>query len=159
MNKHQIESFWSKVEIKDSPRDCWLWRGAKKPTGYGNVKIDSKYHIAHRVAFTLANGEIPTGYIVCHICDTPSCCNPNHLMLGTIKSNAADMLIKNRQKSIIKASRGVNNGMSKLTDEDVINIRNLYKDKAKNQYELASMFGVTQAAIGCVVRKDTWRHI
>ena len=159
MNKYQIESFWSKVEIGKTPKLCWLWRGAKKPSGYGNVRINGKYLLAHRVAFTLANGGIPSGYIVCHICDTPSCCNPNHLMLGTNKSNAADMLIKNRQKSIIKSARGVNNGRSKLSEEDVISIRFLYKDKAKNQYELASMFGVSQTAIGSVIRKDTWSHI
>lgn len=159
MNKNQTECFWSKVDVRKNKKDCWNWLGAKKPSGYGNVRVDKVYRIAHRVAFEICNGEIPSGYIVCHICDNPSCCNPNHLMLGTTKSNAADMLIKNRQKTALRASRGVNNGMSKLKDEDIIYIRQLYEMKEKNQYELALMFGVSQPAIGAIVRNETWRHV
>ena len=159
MDNNHKEAFWSKIGISKNKKDCWNWLGAKKPSGYGNVRINKKYKLAHRVAFELCNGEIPKCYIVCHVCDNPSCCNPNHLMLGTIKSNAADMLIKNRQKTSISAARGVNNGMSKLNDSDVIRIRQIYEMKEKNQYELALLFGVSQPAIGAILRNETWRHV
>jgi hypothetical protein len=156
---HQKEAFWSKVDIHNTHKECWEWKGAKKPSGYGNVRINKSYLLAHRVAFELANGVIPEGFIVCHICDNPSCCNPNHLMLGTTKSNAADMLIKNRQKKAVSAARGSQNGISKLNEEVVREIRELYESKEMNQYELADKYGVSQVAIGCVVRRDTWRHV
>ena len=159
MLDQQIDAFWSKVNISSSKKDCWEWTGARKPKGYGNVRINKRYKVAHRVAFELANGEIPAGYIVCHICDNPSCCNPTHLMLGTARSNAADMLIKGRQKKAEGAARGVVNGNSKLNDEDIREIRKLYNGGTHNQYKLAEMFGVSQAAIGSIVRNKTWRHI
>jgi len=159
MIESQEKAFWSKVGISDNKKDCWPWSGAKKPNGYGNVRIDKKYLVAHRVAFTLANGPIPDGYIVCHICDNPSCCNPSHLMLGTVKSNSADMLIKNRQKTPESAARGVVNGMSKLDDQSVTEIRRAYRSKELNQYELADAYGVSQATIGAIVNNKTWRHV
>lgn len=159
MTPQSIDAFWSKVDIANNTRECWNWRSAKKPSGYGNVTIDKKYRLAHRVAFELANGPIPPGFIVCHICDNPSCCNPQHLMLGTVKSNAADMLIKNRQVKAQYASRGVNNTNAKLTNEDVLRIRELYRNKSLNQYELSDKFGVSQTCIGSIVRRTTWRHI
>lgn len=159
VNKYQIEAFWSKVNISDNPKECWEWQGAKKPKGYGNVRIDNKYKTAHRVAFELCNGAIPPGFIVCHTCDNPSCCNPSHLMLGTTKSNSADMLIKGRQKKKEYAARGSVNGNSKLTEAEVIKIREAYSKQEMTQYELAKEYGVSQVAIGAVVRRETWRHI
>lgn len=159
MNKNQISAFWSKVDIKNSPKECWEWIGAKKPKGYGNVRVNKKYKLAHRVSFEICNGEIPDGFIVCHICDNPSCCNPSHLMLGTVKSNAADMVLKHRCRTKETASKGEQNGNSKLKNDDIVKIREMYAEKIKNQYELAAMFNVSQAAIGAIVRRETWRHV
>lgn len=158
MDKIQIDAFWSKVEITDNVKDCWNWTGAKKPTGYGNVRIDKVYKLAHRVAFELAHEEIPSGFIVCHICDNPSCCNPSHLMLGTVKSNAADMLIKNRQKKTDPLNRGERNINSKLTDDMVREIKVLLSN-GESQYEIAKKYGVSQPAIGSIKLGKTWRHI
>lgn len=157
MNQQQIEAFWSKVEITDSAKDCWAWSGAKKPSGYGNVRVNKKYLLAHRVAFEVAVQKIPDGLIVCHVCDNPSCCNPSHLMLGTVKSNACDMLIKNRQKKKCYATRGENNGNSKLSRSEVLDIRESYKSGLLNQYQLAELYDVSQATIGAIVRNKTWR--
>lgn len=159
VTQEQIDVFWSKVNIKNRPTDCWEWLGAKKPKGYGNIRINNNYLLAHRVAFELANGLIPPGYIVCHICDNPSCCNPSHLMLGTTKSNAVDMLMKNRQKKFSPSTSGEKNINSKLSNSDVIAIRNKYRNRELNQYQLAEIYGVSQSAIGSIVRNETWRHL
>ena len=159
MDDDQVRSFWSKVDISTRKKDCWEWRGARKKSGYGNVRIDGIYRVSHRVAFELANGDIPDGYLVCHICDNPPCCNPTHLMLGVPKSNAADMLIKNRQKRPEYAARGERNANAKLTSQDVAEIRRRYQEKEANQYQLAEAFGVSQASIGAIIRRKTWRHV
>lgn len=80
-------------------------------------------------------------------------------MLGTNKSNSIDMLIKNRQKDKKYAAKGARNGMSKLNEEKVLAIRRDYKAGLKNQYELAEFYGVTQPAIGSILRNKTWRHV
>ena len=35
---------------------------------------------------------------VCHKCDRPPCCNPDHLFVGTQLDNVADMLAKGRNQ-------------------------------------------------------------
>lgn len=38
--------------------ECWEWQGAKNQNGYGLLKIAGKMVMAHRLAYTLKNGEI-----------------------------------------------------------------------------------------------------
>ena len=159
ITKDQEISFWSKVAVTDDAHECWEWNGARKPKGYGNVRINKKYLTSHRIAFILSNGPIISNYIVCHTCDNPSCCNPNHLMLGTIKSNASDMLMKGRQKKKIHAARGEKSASSKLCNSEVMEIRSAYESKQLNQYELAEKYNVSQFAISSIVRRKTWSHI
>lgn len=159
LNKEQSDAFWSKVNIVKSTKDCWEWSGAKTPAGYGNVRINGSYKRSHRVAWELINFTIPVGYIVMHICDNPSCCNPHHLAISTRKTNSIDMLIKNRGSKHKIKHFGTKNVNAKLNDSKVLKIRELYKENMFNQYQLADMFNVTQTAIGCVVRNETWRHV
>jgi len=41
-------------------------------------------------------GEIPDNKILMHMCDVPSCVNPEHLNPGTMKKNTQDMVAKKR---------------------------------------------------------------
>lgn len=52
--------------------------------------------MTHRVAWEVTNGPIPKGISVCHRCDNPPCCNPQHLFLGTQSDNNLDMVEKLR---------------------------------------------------------------
>ena len=54
---------------------------------------------------------------------------------------------------------GSNRKNSKLVDSDIIEIRDLYKHKVYDQYELAKIYGVTQGVIGSVIRRETWKHV
>jgi hypothetical protein len=48
-----------------------------------------------RFVRTLRDGEL-----VCHKCDTPLCCNPDHLFAGSAKDNFLDMKQKGRAKTV-----------------------------------------------------------
>ena len=90
--------FWAKVQKTDS---CWLWTAAKNRFGYGRFMLNGKVVRAHRVAWTLAYGQIPEGAgfhgtCVLHLCDNPMCVNPSHLVLGTQGENCRDMASKGR---------------------------------------------------------------
>ncbi len=96
------ERFWSKVDIpldddgKPDKEECWLWKASVNSDGYGHLGISGKTVKAHRVAFCLENGDFDGTKCVLHRCDTPRCCNPEHLWLGTIKDNNQDCIKKGR---------------------------------------------------------------
>lgn len=76
---------------------CWLWMGAANADGYGHFGIArSKPDKAHRVAYRLYRGPIPTGMIVRHKCDMPCCVNPEHLIVGTHQQNMDDRAARGR---------------------------------------------------------------
>lgn len=88
------ERFWEKVE-RGEPDECWLWRAGTHGK-YGRFTAWGQSLGAHCVAWIITNGEIPKGLFVCHTCDTPLCCNPRHLWLGTTQQNTADRDAKQR---------------------------------------------------------------
>lgn len=57
-----------------------------------------------------------------------------------------------------KISAGENNSQSKLTEADVIKIRELYQSKKFRYKDLAAMFKVTTGAIGSIIRNKTWKN-
>jgi len=93
--KNTINSIWLKINIKSSD-ECWEYIGLLDKDGYGSFMINYKNMRAHRVAYESFYGSIPKKLLVLHKCDNPSCCNPNHLWLGTNKDNTQDMINKGR---------------------------------------------------------------
>lgn len=70
-----------RVEVIEG--ECWPWRGALRPTGYGTFTLrrgswrTSKP--AHRAVYELLVGPIPEGLEIDHLCSNPGCVNPEHL--------------------------------------------------------------------------------
>jgi hypothetical protein len=83
----------TKIDLKTN---CWEWLGLKSKDGYGKVSQNSRTYSVHRLVYSLINGEIPKEVFVCHRCDNPSCCNPEHLFLGNHQENMDDMYSKGR---------------------------------------------------------------
>lgn len=88
-----LERFWVQV---DKSGDCWLWTGAKSPSGYGQFAVNRQPTRVHRYSWELANGPIPAGLSVLHRCDVRNCLKPEHLWLGTAADNQRDMTEKGR---------------------------------------------------------------
>jgi len=84
----------SRIKIADN--GCWIWIKGTDRHGYGIVPLNSGVRSSHRLAYKLFCGEITEGLSICHICDNPPCCNPEHLFLGTHAENMQDALQKNR---------------------------------------------------------------
>lgn len=158
MTEQQKRAFWDKVNIRQDAKQCWEWTGAKKPKGYGNVRINKRYTTAHRVAWELANNmDIPEGMLVMHLCDNPQCCNPAHLVLGTLKNNTADMLLKGRVNRVPIAV-GERHGNAKMKNADIQTIMNMLA-RGDSQSTIAKRFNVVQTTISKIKLKKSWRHI
>lgn len=93
-----LERLLNRVVI-DNKTNCWLWQGGKNNIGYGMIRDEKRMRTTHRVSYEEHNQtKIPSHLIVMHGCDTPACCNPKHLSLGTRSDNTKDMIQKGRGK-------------------------------------------------------------
>jgi len=78
---------------------CWLYQGFIQRNGYGEMCCRNQNWRAHRLAYTLAKGQIHDGHDVCHTCDVKRCCNPDHLWTGPRQLNNRDTTDKGRNKN------------------------------------------------------------
>jgi hypothetical protein len=169
--------FWKYVDSSGGKNACWEWTQSNR-NGYGACWEFGVQLIAHRVAYSLANGPIPKGMCVCHSCDNPACCNPRHLWLGTQAENLADGRRKGRIRppkvSRERQARGDRHGShthperlprgsshknSKLTERQVVAIRAAYAKGGVSFKKLGERFGVAAGTVHIIVHRKAWKHV
>jgi hypothetical protein len=147
--------FWPKVKIK-SADECWEWQASTFSGGYGQF-FDGEHKIcAHRFSYKIKYGEIPDDLLVCHKCDNRLCVNPNHLFLGTPTDNLHDMIRKGRKVS--GDTKGIKNSRAKLTENEVLRIRELYSKGARIA-DLAREYARGETTIRHICYRTSWTHI
>lgn len=163
------ERFWSKV--RKGP-GCWEWLGSTR-RGYGQFWLEGKNHVAHRVVLALIGKPLPAGVFGCHRCDNTRCVNPDHVFPGSTTDNVRDSIAKGRWNYQKRESelyvRGSKNHKTKLTEDQVREIRNVYRPRrvgsrwdvnvGPSRRELAAKYGVSKFAIDSVIRGLTWKHL
>lgn len=137
------ERFWSKVQ-KQEGDGCWIWIGSKDGSGYGQLHLDRKRVLAHRIGWQLENGPIPEGMDILHNCDNPPCVRSSHLRTGSHLENLQEASRKGRFP---------NNGIRKLSDDQVREIRRRAADKSVSRADLARDYGVTPPWISAIVSR------
>ena len=147
------ERFWEKVNVQDSQL-CWDWLAGKTLKGRGSFRNDTGSCLAHRFAWEITHGGIPQGLLVCHKCDNPLCCNPDHLFLGTNRENNQDMIQKGRGFF----PKGVRNGRARLSEFEVRFIR-YWVDRGYTHDSLLSSFQVTKQMLRNIGLRKSWAHL
>lgn len=149
------ERFLEKVK-RGGPDDCWEWTASRTHNGYGRFKIASwKTVHANRVAWALEHGTDPGDLIVRHSCDNPPCCNPAHLLLGTVADNNADKLERGRHRN--GKLGGVRNPMARLTEADVADIVRRLKNHESNM-SIATHHKVGHALVSRIRVGRSWQR-
>lgn len=149
-----VGRFWSKVDIQKL-RDCWNWLACIR-AGYGRFRIQNCLFNANRVAYYLDTGIDPKFLRVCHTCDNPLCCNPQHLWVGSDVDNAGDRDEKNRL--IVPRLPGSLNPAAKFTETQVKQIRQQVKNGQRIS-TLAHHYGVADSTIYNIINRKTWSHV
>ena len=114
-----VARFWSKV---DKSGECWLFDAPVNPhSGHPAFGIGGGKSVnASRAAWMIAFGE-PGDLSVLHHCDNGKCVRPEHLHLGTLAQNTAEMDERGRRGRgwTYPDRRGERYHTAKLTDAQV----------------------------------------
>ena len=142
--------------------ECRLWPYGKG-NGYGRVE---GFHtrLVHRLTLQAyaghpyvgeckISGELTLKDHAAHSCKNRHCNAVQHLSWKTAAENQAD---RDRDGT---DNKGEKNGISKLTDTKVIEIRARYSTGRITQQGLAEEYGVDQSLISEVVNRKKWAHI
>lgn len=156
ISEKRAKLFWRMVAIREEA-ECWLWRGRIGPKGYSQIMIDGNMCLVHRLAYFLTTGQDPYPMGVLHKCiNSRSCCNPAHLYLGNDLDNARDRTEQDQHRP--GGSRGEWHYATKLTEEDVRQIRLLAKDGTPHP-RIAERFDITRSAVSSIVRRKNWKCV
>src|SRR5882672_8186088 len=143
----------SVLEAKITPSKletpCWEWQGSRDKDGYG-ISTPGR---AHRKSYEKFIGPIPEKLCVLHRCDNPPCINPDHLFVGTHKDNKTDCMTKGRH------AYGEQIGNSKLTENQVTEIRYLFEVENLTTVEIARQFGINNTTVGRIAKSRVWQHL
>jgi hypothetical protein len=154
--------FWARVnkngpvpDIDPALGPCWLWEGALFKLGYGQFWFNRRNRTAHTVAWELANGA-PASRLVLHKCNVKHCVRPTHLYDGTHRDNSLDCLAAGNHPGT--NNRGTGNGMSKLSERDVVDIFHRLGSGEK-QTAIAAYYHVDPSHISHLKAGRGWGHI
>lgn len=154
LTDQQIQNFGKKIIRKRGADACWPWRGKSDPNGYGLrfMRTIGRAARAHRVAIAYFKFVEPGDHFVCHHCDNPICCRPDHLYLGDAQSNADDRVKRNRVNPAI----GPRAPSAKLTQNQAECLREMFRDGAR-PVDLAEKFGISRSAAWQIAHNNTYR--
>jgi hypothetical protein len=146
------ERLWEKIK-KVGDDECWEWVGTRTRDGYGMIKGKTKKIVpAHRMVYEQVKGPIPAGLVIMHTCDNPGCCNPAHLVPGTVNDNNQDKIVKGRTIGL----PGELNPFVRLTEDKVRAIRQERKANGTSLNKIALQFGISKKQVLNIVHRRQW---
>ena len=163
--------------------------GEMKQTQYLNYFVNEQgdvFSTKHGSIKRLKSGNHPQGYLLISICNNGNSKNilVHRLIAQTFIPNAEnkpevnhkngikwdnrvenlEWVTKSENMSHAKSTGLFNNGgenhyNTKLTKEQIIQIRELYATKKYTQKQLGKMFGIKTRTISDIINKKSWNHI
>lgn len=161
-----MNRIWLAINKTDT---CWLSKYSIKSTGYTEIGISknsiTKIYRFHRLML-FWNDQTKTtefndgkNWLACHTCRNKHCVNPAHLYWGTPLNNGQDKIRDGTNGA------GINNNKNKLTEAQVLEIREKYSKK-KSKYDreittrkLAIEYGVNSATLYNIISRKLWSHL
>jgi hypothetical protein len=132
-----------------------------KSAGYPKVALcrdgeiyTARVHVLVLLAFV---GPCPPGLECCHNDGIPAHNWLDNLRYDTRTGNMLDSVRHGTHPGF--CNKGTRNHLAKLTEADVIRIRELYAQGAHTHKMLADQFGVATTAIIGIVKGEYWKHL
>lgn len=138
------------------PTPCVLWQGIVDRQGYGRLKVEVDGRLVptgpHRWVMDLINVaetgvHLRPDQVVLHRCDNPPCFRVDHLVVGTVRENNADMFAKGRASPPpVNVFYGQDHPRAKLSDAEVAALRDESR-AGMSSVSLAARYGVHPATV------------
>lgn len=101
----QAMALFKNKQLVSADDDCLIYPGKPTAKGYGQLEVGPrsarKAYLAHRVAYQIAYGPIPSEIQIDHKCRNRKCVNPEHLRLATGHRNQ-----QNRSGADVRSTTG-----------------------------------------------------
>lgn len=124
----------------DEASGCWIWSNGCA-NGYGEIRRGEFRGRAHRYVYERLRGPIPEGKCLHHICGTPRCVNPDHLVLVDRREHAGAV------------------GHGKLTLEDAREIRRVVEAGERGiRMRVAREYGIGRSTVTAIMQGRIWRE-
>lgn len=159
-----------KYDVSDHGRvRSWHFRKPRvlkpAPLPSGHLHVDlvegqtRKTMYIHRLVLEAFVGPCPDGMECRHLHGDPSNNHVGNLAWGTRSQNRYDSVRHGTHASAGRGSPGEENGMSKLINADVLEMRRLYRTGEYTMIELAGRFGTTRPNVSRIIHRQGWTHI
>jgi hypothetical protein len=92
-----VEVVLSRTTVTE--KGCWLWNGSPNRSGYGQIKVDGRWPVVHKIVYEAFVGPVPEGMQLDHLCHDPRrctlasecphrrCVRPSHMLPATPREN------------------------------------------------------------------------
>lgn len=120
--------------------ECHEWIGSLSKAGYGQLSINNRPYLAHRISCAIHKNQFFDFHIVDHICSNRKCVNPDHLRLVGSRLNS----IENS-----KSKASINNAKTHCKNGHPLSGDNLH---------LKSVNGGTKFHRSCRTCEKIWRQ-
>lgn len=146
------------------PTPCRIWQGSVDRQGYGRMKrardgVRSTVFVHRWVMEELLGRRLRADEVILHACDNPPCFRIDHLSVGTVQDNNADMRAKGRgTKPPVNRYEGECHPMAKLSAHQVRAIRGHYQSGLSAK-TIAEMFDIHRSTVNRIVKGLRWGHV
>jgi hypothetical protein len=146
------------------PTPCVIWQGSVDRDGYGRMKrardgVRITVSVHRWVMEEVLGRRLRKDEVILHACDNPPCFRFDHLSVGSIRDNNADMRAKGRGvRPPINRYEGECHPMAKLSEAQVRAIRGHYQSGLTVR-TIAQMFDINRTTVQRIIKGIGWKHI
>ena len=151
----KVSKFGKEIFLIETENGCMeCISHCKDNAGYTRIMVNKKPERLFRYIYEKKYGKIPHKMQIRHKCDNPSCCNIEHLEIGTPKDTAMDKVVRNRSGKGIPnlKARGIKNHNHKLNETQ---IKEIYSSNLSYN-QLSKKYNVSKTNIYYIKTQKCW---
>lgn len=140
------------AHLRTESDECVIWPFALNINGYPKLQFGKDTGTAHRHVCELTHGNAPAPDLhAAHSCGVRACINPRHLRWATVAENTEDRRLHGNHVV------GMRNAHSKLTDAEVLQIRDLFGHIRTS--DIANAYGIHRSTVLKIFKRMAWSSV